>query len=62
MDNGDKLKYGPAANDDGDGARRFANFVLLARGDFYRDGRLPNGHFGHFIKSSSAWKDELLYD
>lgn len=36
VDNGDKLKYGPAANDDGDGARRLANFILLARRDFYR--------------------------
>lgn len=62
MDNGDKLKYGPATNDDGDGARRFANFVLLARGDFYRDGRPPNGHFGRFVKSSSGRKDELLYE
>lgn len=61
MDNGDKLKYGQAANDDGDDARRLANFVLLARGDFYRDGPLSDGHFGHFVKSSSERKAELIY-
>jgi len=50
VDNRDKLKYDPTANDDGDGARRLVNFVLLARGDFYRDGSLLDDHFGRFVK------------
>lgn len=63
MDKGDKLKYGSAANDDDDGARRLANFVLLARGDFYQEDPLPDGHFwfGRFVKLSLGRKDELGY-
>jgi len=61
VDNRDKLKYSPAANDDGDGARRLANFVLLARGDFYRSRSLPDDHFRFFAKASSRTKYELGY-